>query len=122
MRGAAPIVLLSLLAGCGDPETGATRSPSTEHARPEGMAPDDGGRARRMRAVERANEAVAKHQAGLTWHEHEGLVVKAVVERGRCTKGLLAKLVATVKRAGIDLRTEGFVKIECALEPASLDL
>ncbi|MBL9018962.1 MAG: hypothetical protein JNL83_32545 [Myxococcales bacterium] len=121
-RAAAPLVLLSLLAGCGDPETRAAPAHATERAGSAEPARDDNGRARRQRAVERANEAVATLEAELAWREQEGLVIKVAVGRGRCTRGLLAKLVATIKRAGLDLRAEGFGKIECTVDPPSLDL
>lgn len=120
---AAPLVLLSLLVGCGDPETRAAPAHATERAgSAEPAREDDGVRARRQRVVERANEAVATLEAELAWREQEGLVIKVAVGRGRCTRGLLAKLVATIKRAGLDLRGEGFEKIECTVDPPSLDL
>lgn len=88
----------------------------------EAPVPSDGGLAKRRRLVERAHDVVSKLDAGLVWHEGEGLVLTAIVEQGRCSRGVLAKLVAAIKKASIDLKSEGFERIACSVDGATLAL
>lgn len=88
----------------------------------EAPVPDDGGKARRRRLIERADELVSPQEVGLVWHESEGMVVTAIIEKGKCNRSRLAKLAATIKNGGVDLRSEGFEKLVCSVDDGELAL
>lgn len=88
----------------------------------EAAVVDDRGKAKRQRIVERAEEIVAHQDVALVWHESEGMVITAVVQKGKCNRSRLAKLAAKIKKAGIDLRGAGFSKIECSVDSGELQL
>lgn len=88
----------------------------------EAVVPSDGGKAMRQRIVERAHAVVFPHDVGLVWHESDGMVITAIIEKGKCNRSRLAKVVAAVKAAGIDLRGAGFEKIVCSVDAGELSL
>lgn len=83
--------------------------------------PDDGGRAKRRRLIDRANETDVAREVGFTWPESDGLVVTAIIEPGKCNSARLKKLDAALKRAGVDL-ADGFDRFACSIDEAEIPL
>jgi hypothetical protein len=88
----------------------------------EAAVPDDGGKAQRKRLVDRAHGLVSPQDVGLVWHESEGMVLTAIIEKGKCNRARLSKLAAAIKKGGIDLRAAGFEKLVCSVDDGELAL
>lgn len=93
---------------------------------PTALVPDDGGRAKRKKLVERASDLMFnrndKHAAGIVWHESDGMVITVIVHEGACHKKRLATVNSMLKKAGVELGAAGFEKMVCSVDEGEISL